>query len=301
MKILVIIFLAVSLYTGLTFARKSSALLVIDASDLAKPPRNFRTTSDNLVANHFSKIGLNKLHIMGSAQFSEKELHYVIQNTRHPAIIIDLRQEAHGFINGTAISWYGRYNWDNVDKDEQKISTLEKQLLQNLQKQSTVIAYQIKHKKFGRIKQTQPLQFKIHNVQDEQNLLKTYSINYYRIYVTDHKRPNDQQVDNFIHIVKTLPMHQWMYIHCRGGKGRTTIFMAMKDMMENAKQVSFADIVHRQFALGGQDLYKIPAKNEQTHDFAIERLQFLEKFYQYCKNNQNDFATNWSEWIQRKS
>lgn len=295
MKIILAILCSLTIFTVVAFALKTQNVLVIDAINLDQLPRNFRTTADN-VATLGSTQGLFKLHTIGSAQFSELELQHVLDKY-HPHLIIDLRQESHGFINGAAISWYGKYNWANTSLSDHDAQLVENQLLQSLQDQASVVARQIMSKNMGKIKQSQTIEFQAKQITSEVELLKKYSINYVRFYIADHKKPSDEQVDNFIGCIKHLPKDQWIYIHCRGGKGRTTIFMSMRDMMENAKHLSFEEIIKRQYYLGGQNLFKMPNKKEPTYKYAVQRLQFLSKFYDYCKSNQDNFATSWRSWL----
>ncbi len=116
-------------------------------------------------------------------------------------------------------------------------------------------------------------------------------MNYLRITVTDHEKPLDDQVDLFVETVRNLSQGTWLHFHCRGGAGRTTTFMAMYDMMKNSKNVSFNDIMKRQNLIGGSDLL-----SGEDEDGTQDRLDFMNMFYNYCKENQNGFQTSWSQW-----
>jgi protein tyrosine phosphatase len=99
--------------------------------------------------------------------------------------------------------------------------------------------------------------------------------------------------------MKQIPQNQWLYFHCKGGKGRTTTFMAMVDMIHNAKQHSFEEILIRQQKLGGQNLLNLnPAK--PLNNYAAERLEFLNSFYQYCQQN-NVGKTSWKVWVRKEA
>jgi len=97
-----------------------------------------------------------------------------------------------------------------------------------------------------------------------------------RITVTDHRSPLDDQVDLFVQSVKNLPKETWLHFHCRGGAGRTTTFMSMYDMMHNAKNVSFEDIMKRQTLIGGSDLL-----NHEEEDKSETRSDFMNNFYSF--------------------
>ncbi|WP_242841893.1 fused DSP-PTPase phosphatase/NAD kinase-like protein [Clostridium beijerinckii] len=130
------------------------------------------------------------------------------------------------------------------------------------------------------------------SVQTEEALSKSLGMGYLRITVTDHEKPLDDQVDLFVESVKNLPQDTWLHFHCRGGAGRTTTFMAMYDMMHNAKNVSFEDIMKRQTLIGESDLLK-----GEDQDESKDRSNFMNVFYNYCKDNKDGFQTSWSEWI----
>jgi hypothetical protein len=115
--------------------------------------------------------------------------------------------------------------------------------------------------------------------------------------VTDREAPTDAEVDRFIRLVRELPDGEWLHFHCKAGHGRTTAFMAMYDMMRNAKKVSLDDILKRQFLIGGIDLAADPLKDDWRYDGAVSRRKSLERFYQYCKANNDGFKQSWSEWL----
>lgn len=41
-----------------------------------------------------------------------------------------------------------------------------------------------------------------------------------------------ENIDEFIKLYKSLPKDAWLHFHCEAGKGRTTTFLAMYDMMK---------------------------------------------------------------------
>ena len=76
------------------FAGTDQPTLILNAPDKAGAPRNYRS--------------IKKLDASGSGQFSAKELDAVRERTGgRPLIVLDLRQESHGFVGGTAVSWFG--------------------------------------------------------------------------------------------------------------------------------------------------------------------------------------------------
>ena len=67
--------------------------------------------------------------------------------------------------------------------------------------------------------------------------------------------------------------------------------MAMYDMMRNYDNVSAEDIIKRQWLIGGMNLLEI------DNNYPEERIQFILKFYEYCRQNGPDYKILWSEWI----
>jgi hypothetical protein len=247
-QILVIIFVSI-----LWFLTEFFAYLTLDADNLYTLPENFRTTAH-----------MKNLKLMGSAQFSEKNLKYIIDHYTKPDYLFDLRQESHSFTGGIAISH--RHGENN------KVIVL------------------IENSWLDRFK-------KGYEEMNEQHIANKYKINYIQIPVLDHQRPSDEEVDHFVKMISQIPTNKWLYFHCRDGKGRTTTFMAMTEMMRD-KKASFEYIMHYQYEIGGNNLLKLdPAK--KLNSYALARVEFLKNFYDYCQENRDDFQTSWSEWLKK--
>ena len=67
----------------------------------------------------------------------------------------------------------------------------------------------------------------------EKELTRELGIRYVRIPATDHIWPDPDTIDQMIALYRRLPKDSWLHFHCEAGKGRTTAFMAMYDMMRN--------------------------------------------------------------------
>lgn len=283
------------------YAAFTYPLLVIDTMDTATLPAEFRTLNQPLPANNtFNSQGLASMQVAGSAQFSEKQL-TAVTNKLHPVslMIFDLRQEDHGFLNGNAISWYGINNQANLGKTGQQIEQDQFQRLNVLQNLPSTTLYQIASKgSDGSITSARPYTMTVNNVFAESDLTRAYSFGYTRIYVTDHMRPTDSQVDRFLTAYQALPASTWIYVHCRGGKGRTTTFLAMIDMLRNGKNVSFDDIIKRQAALGSTDLSKPFPATDINAQAALDRYQFLQDFYTYSTKAPAKML--WSAWLNQQ-
>lgn len=127
-------------------------------------------------------------------------------------------------------------------------------------------------------------------------------LEYKRFHILDHHRPADKEVDKFIVFIRGLGAKNdtWLHFHCKGGKGRTTTFMTMYDMLANARNVGFDDIIFRQHLLNGSDLTKIPGglKGAWKKEAAEDRFIFLWYFYQYAKDPSGfRNGASWQDWL----
>lgn len=285
LSFVVIILTCVS--TSCAFASDTTPMLVLDARNAPELPRNFR------MATTISP----EMRIAGGAQFSEMSLKKILERLRAKRIVlIDLRQESHGFLNGNAISWYGPQDAANAGKTAAQINSEQMQLLLGLLAKKSVNVNKIIEKSDkGYIAAVKPIEFAVHQVLSESELASHYHLNYYRLYVQDFHAPQAKEVDAFVQIIKNLPADKWVYVHCHAGVGRTTTFMAMYDMMKNAKTVSFEDILKRQQSIGGKDLQVLPDETSFKYGDAKERLAFLKKFYEYARDNKDHFTTPYSK------
>lgn len=293
------------LWPSIVFAVEiQSPFMALDAANVSELPKNFRTTEDALPAHSkVSTFGLKELHAIGSGQFSSAMLDAVLKKLPQGISIldVDLRQETHGFVNGNAVSLYGKSNWANLGKANQQIQAEERVFVNQLKRMPQVTVSKIDKKSQSKRVHI-PSVFPVKTASSEADLVKQYHVKYERIYVTDHCKPADEKVDQFIRLVKKMPKNTWLYFHCRAGVGRTTTFMSMYDMLRNAKIVSYEDILKRQRLIGGKDFLKLSEKplDIKRDTCAKERSKFLKSFYEYARINQgNDYATSWMEWLKK--
>ena len=219
--------------------------VIINMDNIGVLPRNFRTTLD-VVADEESNPalfeGLHLLNASGSAQFSIEGLKKIQETIPSNHItIFDLRQESHGFVNGIAVSWRSEHNWANIGKTMDEVLIDEKGRLSMALEQGYLLITDDD--------EITPLE--VWEIETEEQIAQSAGFNYIRLLAVDHWRPTDDIVDQFIDIIKSLPEDEWIHFHCAAGKGRTTTFISMLDMMRNARQVSFEDILIRQYLIGG--------------------------------------------------
>ncbi|MEJ2756356.1 MAG: hypothetical protein P8104_11150 [Gammaproteobacteria bacterium] len=133
----------------------------------------------------------------------------------------------------------------------------------------------------------------------EEELVRSAGADYLRLMVTDHLGPRSEDVDRFIDMERHLPDEGRVHIHCGVGQGRTGIFIAMHDMLKNAHQVSFNDIIQRQLSFNpGRALdFNKDTRHEGQANFRNDRLEFISLFYEYARQNPQGQPQNWSEWL----
>jgi hypothetical protein len=270
--------------------------LILNAKNESKVlPRTFREMNGKE-----NTINIDNLHASASAQFSYQSLIALKERYNHrKLIIVDLRQESHFFINGNAVSLYKTLNTANIEKSIDAIMNEEEGLVSLMRKSLYAEVYErVGEKKQNNWKITKMPVFSTHT---EKQLVESISLRYARFNVTDHKHPSDEEVDRFLEFVKTLPKNYWLHFHCAGGKGRSTSFLAMLDMIRNGNKLSFDEVLTRQYELKGADLRKasVMVRKIDYVDSLIDRNEFLEKFYDfvitsYLPSNQ---TAKWSEWV----
>jgi protein tyrosine phosphatase (PTP) superfamily phosphohydrolase (DUF442 family) len=287
-------------------AQQATALpqLVFDAEpDKQKEPFNFRTMKDafpKVEGPAPNREGLDTLRASGSASFSEESLRKIKDRLPVKKVtVVDLRQESHGYLNGLTVEWWGDHNAANKAKSFDQIQKDETARLAALKDAGQATVFLV-GKGEKRVEETGATKLALKNVQTEQELCKANQLGYFRIPVTDREKPDDAEVDRFLGLIRELPDDSWLHFHCRAGQGRTTTFLAMYDMMHNAKKVSRDDILRRQQLLGGADLASDGPKDDWRYEGYVARRLFLEKFYDYCKANDDGFKTRWSDWLAKK-
>jgi len=217
-------------------------------------PRNWRICSDPFKNKEEGTLptrdGLDTLNISGSGSFSTGQFEKMREALGdRKVIIVDLRQEFHGILNNMCIGWENIRNNPNAGKTQEEILLQEKELLDKVKEEKEVtINNMIKKTDASGTVTREFIKIPVHveSVMTEEELVTGYNYGYYRITVTDGYRPDDKQVDNFITFYKNLSPDTWLHFHCKAGRGRTTTFMTMYDMMRNYDKAGRDDIIKRQ-------------------------------------------------------
>jgi hypothetical protein len=276
--------------------------LIRDEADTPGLPRHFRTTSDPFPAEAAgplpSRAGLDTLRASGSAQFTAAQLRAIVERVGRPLVVVDLRQESHGFLDGQAVSWYAMHDQVNVVRSLVEVQQSERRRLEALAGTEPVTALVITARsESGTIQAADTIVLGAQAALTEQELTRSLGLGYFRIPATDFLPPSPENVDRFVGFAASLPPETWLHLHCHGGDGRTTTFLAMWDLMHNAGSVSADDIVRRQALIGPVNLDSVGTPESWTHPFRIERAAFIRRFHAYAQEQApGGFVVPWSAW-----
>ena len=241
----------------------------LDTKNKLQLPRNYRADVENCMS--------------GSAQPSILGLSSLVQELAQQGvkpqqiILVDLRQESHGFVNGQAVSWYGDNNWANVGKADAAIRKDEaNRLAKTLGKETSY--YKLDKNKQPHFKGKENVAAAL----TERQAAASFGLGYARFASTDHIWPEPEEVDAFLAWQKTLPKDAWLHFHCQAGKGRTTAYMIMRDIWLNGQKDSLETICARQHALGGQDVLHMTHKEawRQTIDEAGNHYRDMDRIFE---------------------
>src|ERR1700719_1615490 len=262
----------------------------IDLKLANAPPRNWRTTDDPIApgtSEAFSAIlGLRDLRASGSGEFTAEGLKLLLARTRGPVTVFDLRQETHIFVNNLPVSWYASRDWANVGRSQSAIEADEVSRVQSLKPGSEIAIRPGEVVKKGNANSPEPQRVKVKSASTERDVVGGAGASYVRITVTDHARPLDDEVDRFVLAVRALPENAWAHFHCEAGRGRTTTFMVLYDMLRNATRVSLEDIVRRQKILGyDYDVLQPAPAGSWRAPYTADRAAFVRAFYDYARAN----------------
>ncbi len=270
-------------------------ILVLDNSISSNIPKRYRDGT---------KL-TPKLYASASAQPNLKDFKYIIQhakqqlntNSNSKIFIVDLRQEPHAMLDGQAISWYGLKN--------QLPNYYEKNLINKLKKSKIIKVYKgINKLPEGKFIPKGHLLLPNKNLINEKELITNLGTNYLRILVNDHFAPNDNEINVFVNFIKSLPKNSWVHFHCRGGRGRSTSFMVMLDIIRHAPKLTLNEILERQQQLGGVNLSKTHftiIRKKWKENPAKERYDFIKNFYEYIVDPNGYKKSSWSDWGFKKS
>jgi rhodanese-related sulfurtransferase len=272
MKLKLTIFLLFFTFTASQAMAQNASFLTFDKSETSKDgmPRNFRD---------LSVIGINAI---SSAQFSEDELQKLRQKyPNEKIVIVDLRQESHGFINGKPVSWRSYFEKINQNKEISEILSDEKLHLDAAKKDHEIVINEVvkRDKESGWYEDVAPKNITVNQAISEKDLAQKNGFEYQRFSIRDFDIPEAKEFSRMINFIKNLSEDKKIYVHCAGGRGRTAMFLVILDIIKNGKKVELEEIFKRQNKLGGARLDEISKEEAWSKKLATERLKMLKDFY----------------------
>eukprot|EP00475_Leptophrys_vorax_P029948 TRINITY_DN44409_c0_g1_i1.p1 TRINITY_DN44409_c0_g1~~TRINITY_DN44409_c0_g1_i1.p1 ORF type:complete len:437 (-),score=81.03 TRINITY_DN44409_c0_g1_i1:61-1371(-) len=284
------------------------------------------------------------LQASASAQLTQGHLAHILKKIGREdcpgsVTVVDLRQESHGFANGIPFSWYRCRNLINFGKTKSAALICEIEALDNLQANinkglmPSITLHEIRVKLLGSVYTAEELVLEPPvSIESEEQICSKLGMKYVRFPVVDHHHPDEIVADAFVRFITGLlaqdfkdsdnlpEKRQWLHFHCKGGRGRSTSFIAMYEMLRyysglqkgtdlndevSPKNKTVEDFVLRQSELGGSHLFKPPkCKNKQWKMVAFKnRERFLRSFHEYCEylSQQNELGAaprqSWYDWI----
>ena len=293
--------------TATALAANQEARWRLDAKAGSVLPRSLRFMTDEFtqsLPSAPSRQGLDHLRCSASAAFSGSGLSMMRDKIRTVAgsnaviYVVDLRKESHGFVNGDIpVSRYTKKNLDNYQLNSAAVIKAEKKKLQSLMgKEMTFVP-------LGKTdtKLFSAYDSKVEQVETEGELAARLGMRYKRIPLTDRSAPADENIDDFVSFYKSLPANAWLHFHCHAGHGRTTTFAVFYDILSNP-DVALEDIVARQYALGGANLFAPAKKNNWKGREMRKRAQQIRKFYAYVQaNRKTQYVQTFSQWVKKNA
>lgn len=286
--------------------KKTEPIWRLDAKTGAVLPRSMRFMTDEFTRSLQtvpSRQGLDKLRCSASAEFSGAGLALIRDKIHQQAgsnaviYVVDLRKESHGFVNGDVpVSHYTKGNRGNDKLSSAAVPQAEEKVLKSL------VGKEVKFVPLGKTdtKLFEARSIKVEQVETEQALAARLGMRYKRIPITDQAAPRDEDIDEFVAFYKKLPADAWLHFHCHAGHGRTTTFAVFYDILHNP-DVALEDIVVRQYALGGTNLFA-PGKKDNWKGREIrKRGRQIRRFYDYVQaNRSNQYAQEFSQWVKKQ-
>jgi hypothetical protein len=205
---------------------------------------NFRSAWSPELAEH--RYRASGSHQLDCDEFARVLGGNVVEPHRPSRIyLVDLREETHGFFDGTAVSWYADNDFANVGQPLSWIERDERERLRALGGHTTqvfTLDEQVPPPDNRYQQRVTPVSYTEVGVGEAYTeamvaeMLATkfrLPVIYRRIPVTDHCAPSDAALGDVLELwaqARKDP-RAWVHFHCHGGDGRTTTFLALFDIL----------------------------------------------------------------------
>ncbi len=293
-----------SAFAAICLGTSGSPCIVQDTENNSPAVKNWRKAQLIKRIYQGDTTGLGNLWMSGSAIPSAQGFATIAEHIKDTTgkkvkkiIVVDLRQESHGYLNNNAITLASQNDWINISKTREQALNAEERWLDKLSAQKNVLNI-LTPEKFKANNFFQGKTVPVTSIEDEEKVATDVGLEYVRLMVSDHLAPRNKDVDRFVTLINTLPANTWVHIHCRNGEGRTTTFMTMYDMLRNADKVSLENIIKRQASvIPNYNLFDTYAHGRSFAKYHQERREFLARFYKFAQTRLQGYSGSWSEWI----
>lgn len=160
----------------------------------------------------------------GSGQITRYNIDALKHITNKNIIIVDLRNDIHGFVNGESISFGKANDLNNILINEEKI-------LKSISKNKLFTFYN--KDSFSCI---------VKSVESEKTLVLRSSMKYIR-FPTSLDSLDDNTISNFKAMINSIPKNYHIHFHCSNGYGNTAAYMIIYDIIKSGDK--FENIIKR--------------------------------------------------------
>ncbi|MGL5617282.1 MAG: fused DSP-PTPase phosphatase/NAD kinase-like protein [Sarcina sp.] len=216
------------------------------------------------------------LSISSSGQFNEKQLENLMERINEKRIlIVDLRMESHGFINGESFYFEGT----EIERDgllSNEIFVEEIKDLEKIKEKKNIDLYNENKKILEKIE--------VIKMKNEAEVVYSKNLEYMKLAIKKGEVPSMDVVDNFINIFKNKPKDVHLHFHCDNGSNRSKMLLIMWEIINNSK-IDFNELISEM-------------KSKYNYSFEDKKQEgFFVEFYNYVRENEkNNFEIAYSIW-----
>lgn len=249
---------------------------------IISPSDSVKFSSGGIFTKNQFKSALNKIKI-----FDKKNIY-----------IIDLLKEYHGFIdyecNAVPFSFRAKHNTVNFGINYHEVEKFENHItsvMNNKYHNSVNILSRFSTSEAAIENIYQSITIKNPHFLTEKQLVESFSdektnLLYKRIPCVDHSAPSIEGIIDFSYFIqnKFNSETDWLHIHCHGGKGRSTSFSLIFDILMRVKNselhnISFSDLLTVHHKSGGKDLHVSNEDEIWKLKLTEDRYKLLYKIY----------------------
>ena len=234
------------------------------------PTNKIRTMQDEIQTSEKVNLeGLNELKASGSNAPLYSQLQQRLSFFKEKRLVCDVKESTSTYLNGIPYRYFG-YHYEQPEL---------RHYLRRLLYSGTLKA----HPEWLR---------------SEEAEAKANGFDYISAPIGSRYVSSAEGVDKFVATIDSLPPGTWIHFHCERGNGRTSLALAIFDIMKNAPQVALEDIIKRQHLLGSEDLFDVVpwARGSYSLEMLTNRKKFIEDFYAFICQRKAGGQQTWSVW-----